>query len=127
MKDYDETKFMYNVIFRNDNNLPLKITELFSGTIELSLVSRDFDDYLEALTSCKVLMDTLAMDLMAASGKTFVIGVESNPEISNTPSVSVDWKKNELGRLWLYEKGSETTGSQVQAAGQASLYVIEDL
>lgn len=119
-----EVAFVYTIIFRNDDDLDLEITKIFKGAKEISMKSRRFADYSECVNSCKAMLDTLTIDLMEKSGKTFVIGIELNPKYSGKDTISTNWLLGEFAKLWVYEKDS-VVDHTIQAVGQACIFNID--
>lgn len=99
--------------------------ETYPGVSDLTVVSREFVDYNECISSCRQLMDDLKGRINIAADKPiFKLSSEVNPVYSGAPTLSKDWAPHEVSRLWIFDEAMEKTG-QIHAVGQARIFQTE--
>ena len=96
--------------------------DTYPGVSDLSVVSREFIDYNECITSCRQLMDDMKGRInLAADKPIFKLSSEVNPVYSGAQTLSKDWAPHEVSRLWIFDEAMEKTG-QIHAVGQARIF-----
>jgi len=103
------------------NGAVTALKDLHPGVTDINITSRRFSDYSECVTSCRQLMDDLLVRVNATSQVRYKVGAEVNPLHTGQETLSKDWLKDEVSRLWLYEADMEKTG-HIEAIGQARVF-----
>ena len=96
---------------------PFKDT--YPGVTTVTLVSREFSDFNDCVTSGKALLDGFR-DRMHDALPDTKIGSETNPDFSGQPALSKDWGTNEVARIWLIDH--TVTGANLTAYGKVCIF-----
>lgn len=125
--DLKDSHFKYSATIKNDQNIEISALSLFPKMHEISLQSRTFQTYSEAVKSCKGLMEDLMRDInLGFKEDRFKVAAEVNPKYSGTQTLSKDWDDVEVARFWVYNKAMEGKG-QISAVGKSSIVGIPKL
>lgn len=78
------------------------LNKIFPHIEDLTLKSREFDAFEEAVTSAKGLVHDLTEHLNESVGQAFYKNVtELNPKFGGHPTTSKEWGPYEIAKLWI--------------------------
>jgi len=124
MTDLKNSDFAFSATIKLSDLPSCKANQTFPGVSDLAVNSRNFNSYVECITSAKAFMDDVVKD--ANSQNTIQLGVtaEVNPIHTGTETRSKDWGPDELARFWIFDKSQEGARN-IHAVGQARIFALE--
>ena len=103
------------------------IDDLFPSVEDLIVQSKQFDTFEAAVSSAKGLVIDITAHLNDAFEKPMYKNItELNPKISGLATVSKEWAKHEIAKLWIIpESANIEGGTAIAALGLAQIVAVE--